>query len=166
MEDFLNSYAFEQMAKAYNQKYGVHEVGVLTKKEDERFLLKVENAFDKVFHLFYLLKMRFGRDVRFKNLFEQTNILKINIKQTFKYCFNKEYIEKDNTLYIDNIKSINYKSCGLEILAVFESFFDLLQIVERGEKNCLNGDLNPFWGKINGIFKEMLKILKDFYILL
>ena len=163
MENFLNSYAFEQMAKEYNQKYGLNNVGVLTKKEDERFLLKVENAFDKVFHLFYLLKMRFGREERFKVFFKKADILKINIRNFFKSNFNKEYIQKDNSLYIDNVKGINYRLCGLEILGVFESFFDLTQIGLNNKKDYLNDDFGSFKGEIIGICKELIKILKDFY---
>lgn len=163
MENFLNSYAFEQMAKEYNQKYGLNNVGVLTKKEDERFLLKVENAFDKVFHLFYLLKMRFGREERFKAFFEKVDILKINIRSFFKNNFNKEYIQKDSSLYIDNIKGINYRLCGLEILGVFESFFELTQTGVNNEKKYLSGNFGLFKGEIVGIYKELIKILKDFY---
>ena len=164
MEDFLNSYAFEQMAKEYNQKYGLNSVAVLSKKEDERFLLKVENAFDKVFHLFYLFKVGFGGQERFNNFFMEIEKLNNEMNLFFKKAFNKEYINKNN-LYIYN-KYINHKVCELEILGVFDRFLSLLQISKSDKEMAINGLFEGFWAQMIGFYKKIINLLKDFYVLI
>ncbi|MBQ9792472.1 MAG: hypothetical protein IJW32_01830 [Clostridia bacterium] len=162
MENFLNSYAFEQMTKEYNKKYNYNQgVEVLNKKEDERTMLKVKNAFDRVFHLFYLLNIRFGKEIRFKDFFVNVNDLKKDIKDFYITIYNKEYIEES---IINNDKNINHKLCANKMLDTYSCFFDILS--EEYKKVFLDktGHDNAFFEGFSYIFGKFTKVLKIFYL--
>ena len=62
--DFLNSYAFEQMAREYHAKYNVAQA--LNKKDDE-VKLKVKNNFEKICRLFCMIKNSFVKTLAKSN---------------------------------------------------------------------------------------------------
>lgn len=162
MENFLNSYAFEQMTKEYNKKYNCNQsVETLNKKEDGRTKLKVKNTFDKVFHLFYLLHIRFGKEIRFKDFFVKANDLKKDIKDFYISIYNKEYIEEP---IINEDKNINHKLCVNKMLDTYSCFFDILS--EEIKKVFLGeiGQDNAFFEGFSYIFDKFTKVLKIFYL--
>lgn len=160
MENFLNSYAFEQMVKEYNKKYLANTVLVQTKKEDEELLLKVQNAFDKVFHLFYLLKTGFDKQVRFKSFFEQLEGLKKYMLGCYKDIFNKEYIIGT---YNIEVKNINHKLCANKMLDIFEQFFNICVYVGNGKFEGKNEKNLLIKESFFSIFEKFTKLLKVFY---
>lgn len=161
MENFLNSYAFEQMTKEYNKKYNINQsVEVLNKKEDERLMLKVQNAFDKVFHLFYLLQIRFGNEPRFNTFFCGVKELKKDIKDFYISIYNKQYTEcniKNNNI------NINHKVCANKLLEVYICFFEINSCVLKDIFFNKIGQDNAFFEGFSYIFSKFTKVIKNFY---
>lgn len=113
-DNFLNSYAFEQMAREYNARYNKATL-FCTNQKDEEIKLKVKNDFEKFSHLFYMLKNAFKQSLyKFDDVFK-------NFKEWQK--------EVSEFLNIDNIKTnkslpnhITHKLCALELMDIIQSF--------------------------------------------
>lgn len=169
-EDFLNSYAFEQMAREYNRKYSSRRVDTLSLKKDDELLLKVENIFNKVFRLFYLLKKEFRFDKRFKELFLEFDCLKQESVQKYSLLFNKSF----NFSYLGYNKNVNSKVCICLLLEIFNEIFDydnsLLnnifnKIIEEKNDLILENDLLKENSNINKqiLSSELLKREKEIH---
>ena len=107
-ENFLNSYAFEQMAKEYSRKYSLNSVDILKLKKDDKLLLKVDNIFNKVFRLFYLLEKCFAKNIKFRNLFLDIE----KFKEDFLTCYKSMYEKEFNTLSCKSLGVVNHKICA------------------------------------------------------
>lgn len=172
-ENFLNSYAFEQMVREYNQKYGSEKATVLNKKEDEKLKLKVTNTFDKVFHLFYLLKIGFKQNSKFKQFFIEEERLETELKSCYKNLFESEFKEKE---FLNKEKFVNHKIFTNEMLEVFYLCFEIEK--ERTENFLaidykeVNNDyiykdkIGYIYNNLEEIFKKIVKLFKFFYELI
>lgn len=171
-ENFLNSYAFEQMTKEYNKKYCQNKVSSLNIKKDEKLLLKVTNTFDKVFHLFYLFSKNFSNNKKFKLFFEEWESLKGYINEINLYIYNKEYIIKDFANF-DN--KFNHKICSLKVFDVYNDIFCILNDLQKdffdnkNEKNFIcKDDLQKeniaIFNYFLTFFDKFNKLLKIFYL--
>ncbi len=121
-ENFLNSFAFEQMVREYHKRYSGSIVNALQINKGEGLLLKVENIFNKVFRLFYLFDRNFKCDKNFNDFFKFKDKFVIKLKEDFKNCFGKDYISNFN--FQENEK-LNHKIC---INLILEIFKDILHI--------------------------------------
>lgn len=121
-KNFLNSFAFEQMVREYNKKYSGGFVNVLQINKGEELLLKVENIFNKVFRLFYLLDKNFKGKIYLNEFFKIKESFIANLKRDFKNCFSKDFIPDFN---FQTDSKLNHKICVNLMLEIFK---DILHI--------------------------------------
>lgn len=165
MDKFLNSFAFEQMAREYNKKYGENKIKTLSLINDEYFEKDVTKVFDKVFCLFDLLKNVFKSNFNLTNFFKDVENLKSELKQTYKNLFFKEYNQEEKGSFK---KNINHKLCSIEMLDIIQNIFltekmfvDKIFLSNEDEEQK-EKDLFLF-KDLQKIFEKIIKSFKDFY---
>lgn len=165
MNEFLNSFAFEQMVREYNKRYGINKVETLSLLNDEYFEKEITKIYDDVFNLLGLLENAFRGNFNLKKYFEGVNELKLEAKQTYKNLFFKEYNQnKDNGFN----KNINHKICVIEMINIIKNIF----VIEKKfiDKIFLSNDTNInkekdmfLFKDLQKIFEKIIKSFKDFY---
>lgn len=165
MNTFLNSFAFEQMAREYNKKYGENKIKTLTLLNDEYFEKEIIDVLDKTFCLFDLLNSTFKSNFNLKSFFEEVEYLKKEAEQTYKNLFLKDYVQNQN-LYIGI--NINHKICAGEMFLIIKNLFlienkfiDKMflsnQSCEQKEKDIL------LFKDLQKLFEKIINSFKDFY---
>lgn len=168
-DNFLNTYAFEQMAREYNAKYNKAVLFSLNNK-DEEIKLKVKKDFEKFSHLFYLLKEAFRQSAyKFKMVYVQFEKWQEEAKELFE-------VEID--IYKDNIpKYITHKFCAIELMDLMLNFITTFGNFICKEDFSINNNDTEIHKKIvnekkydNEIMKnacnlyiKAIEIIKDFY---
>ena len=166
-DNFLNTYAFEQMAREYNARYNKATLFSLEKK-DEEIKLKVKRDFEKFSHLFYMLKQAFKQSAyKFSQLFMDFEKWKAEVGELFK-GETMEDVYKTPTY-------ITHKVCAIELMEVVDSFmrtFRGMVLVESfiDDSSNLNYSLQGrnndklmFANKACRLYIKAVEIIKDFY---
>lgn len=153
--DFLNSYAFEQMAREYNLKYNT--ATALSKKDDEIYL-KVKNDFEKICRLFYILKNYFSRlaakSCKLNNIFKD-----------FDNWIRETQILFGDGLKIENInKSINHKQCAIMFIELLDDFIYYIDSNSENKSALENSEKVVFFQKARQLYIDFFKIIKNFYM--
>lgn len=117
--DFLDSNAFEQMAREYNKKYANNSISVLSSKNS--FIRdEIKGLFCCALSLLENLKIGFKRYSKFNNFFNKAEIFKNDLRDFFKVNFCEELECKiDST-----VNQINHKYCAINMLDTYINIFD------------------------------------------
>lgn len=149
--NFLNSYAFEQMAREYYAKYG--KTYALNKKDD-KIILKVKNDFEIIYRLFCMLKNTFKYKQSLTNVFKS---IEGWIQDACKLI-------NDDVLRIHTNKQIKHKECAVIFIDLLNSFVDYINNIEE-TKQLENGRLEVgFCEKVRVLYIKFFEIIKNFYI--
>ena len=165
MDKFLNSFAFEQMVREYNNKYGNNQIKALTILNEDVFAQEVANIFNRVSCLFDALKNFFGLNLRLKSFFIDVENLKEEFKQVYKNLFLKEY-EED---FLNSKHNINHKYCSIEMLDVLKSIYKFQNMfIDKtflNNKSDIDKEKDVFLFKdLQKTFEKIINSFKDFYV--
>lgn len=153
--DFLNSYAFEQMAREYHAKYNVAQT--LNKKDDEIWL-KVKINFEEICRLFCMLKNSFTRQtVRNYRLNE--------VFQNFDKWAKEAKILFENNLNVENSKeNINHQKCAIIFIDLLNDYIHIIDNICTSKNYVLSGEKYIFFEKAKQLYMKFFKIIKNFYM--
>lgn len=128
--DFLNSNAFEKMAREYNRKYSNKTVGVLS-NENDILVNGTRNMFCNILNFLGYLEHTFKRYKQFNNFFAKSDILKNDLKDFYKNNFN----ENLTVNWEENRKVVNHKFCALSMLNTYIDVFKLnIDVIQEIDK--------------------------------
>ena len=152
--NFLNSYAFEQMAREYHAKYNVTQT--LNKKDDEIWL-KVKNNFEEICRLFCMLKNSFFRYSR--------RIFKLNeLFQNFDNWTKEAKSLFENNLSVENCnQSINHQKCAIIFIDLLNDYIYIIDNICTKKDYAGSGEKYIFFEKAKQLYIEFFKIIKNFY---
>ena len=153
--DFLNSYAFEQMAREYNLKYNTAQA--LNKKDDEIYL-KVKINFEKICRLFYMLKNCFYNIAR-------RNYKLGDVFNEFDSWIKEAQILFENNLDVKETKEkINHKECAIIFIELLNEYIYYLDNSNGNDKCIQNSEKLIFFEKTKQLYIDFFKIIKKFYM--
>lgn len=149
--NFLNSYAFEQMAREYNARYGT---AYALNKKDDKIVLKVKQDFETICRLFCMLKNSFKNNKSTRKLFDDFD----------KWIKRADDLFDSNFCSINTSKQIKHKECAIlfiELLNNFIYYIDNIEVAKELEKDLLKVG---FCEKSKDLYISFFEIIKNFYM--